>query len=193
MAMRGARRQDDPLLRSGPAPEGVALLAPALLAVAVALAGVGAGGIERLEALGEIATGPAPPVEHPPQSVTRAGENIVSAFTNRSGAQRRPAAGGATRGSDAGSAPTGVADISTPARRAATPISPPTSDASSGSSGGGERLVGDPVGGVRNGAPPVRNPTAPIERVVDELLDDLERQPNRVPPALRKSRLLPED
>lgn len=193
--MRGARRQDDPLLRPGPAPKGGALLAPALLAVAVALAGVGAGGIERLGALGEIATGPAPPVEHPPKSGTHAGESIVSAFTRRSAAQRRPAAGGgaATRGSDAGSAPAGVADVSTPARRAATPISPPTSNAGNGSSGGGERLVPDPVGGITDAAPPVRDPAAPIEQVLDELLDDLERQPNRLPAALRKSRLLPKD
>ena len=195
MAMRGARRQGDPLQRSGPAPERAALLAPALLLSAVAFVGVGAGGIDRLASLGEIATGPAPPGEQVLGSGSRAHENaVVSALTNRTGAHRRssPGGGAAGEGSRAGSAATGVADLSAPASAAVAPVSPPSSGPGGGSAGGGESLVPDPVGRVPDAAPPVRDRVAPIERVVDELLDEFRGQ-QRVPSEFRKLKLRPGD
>jgi hypothetical protein len=202
MVMRGARRQGDPLLRSGRTPERTALLAPALLVAAMMSVGVGAGGIDRLASLGEIATGPAPPGEQLPGSSSQARQNaVVSALTHRAGAQRRTAAGdggeAVGKGSSAGSAATGVADFSTPAGAAAAPISPPSSDPGGGLAGGGESPARDPVG-VPDAAPPVRDRVAPIERVVDELLEDLGSQaervpPARVPPARRKLQLRFED
>jgi hypothetical protein len=187
---QGARGQGDSLLRSGRAPEWATLLAPTLLIAAVAFAGVGAGGIDRLASLGEIATGPAPASERPLASRSSTGEvGIVRAPTHRSHSGPRP---GAVGGEDVAAASAGSAGDGSVAARAGvavTPVSPPASGPADGAGGG---RVRESVGRVRDAAP-VPDRAAPIERVIDELLDDRGSRQGRLPPALRKLELGPED
>lgn len=164
-----------------------------MLIAAVAFVGVGAGGIHRLSSLGEIATGPAPPGEQALASSSSAREaTIVSALTQQSRALRRQVVdrgdvATAGEGAHAGSAGTGAGELPASAGGAAVGSRslPSSSLAEEPAGGDQERLVRDSVGEVRD-RPPVRDRFASIDRVVDELLEELDGRSERAPPALRK-------
>lgn len=176
-----SRRRPMPRVRGA---ERRALLAPALLVAALALTGIGAGGIQHLSSLGQVAAGPGVTggAAAAPSSGAEHAADVIVALAHDSLASNRQARATRQSATGGGPPPRGATSGSSLAGGDGAPLRDTAGVSPPSDSGGQAASVREPVGELREAvAEPVRDRTEPVDRAVNELLDELERVPDATP------------